>query len=258
MTNVKWEKLWPYRAVVAVDARDFSSLSSSGMQQVNQDIQKLLADALSAVGLSSSWRERHFGQHTGDGYVAGVDPEYLPALVGCFPRSLYELLRNRPRPDGRPLQLRVSVHVGPLPDSGIGDPMVQTHRLLDEDRLRQLLSRATPELTPMAMIVSERAYEDVFASGQPTGGVGPEEFARSLVRVKAFEKPAWVHIPGLDWKLADPNLLLSEPPSPEQAEQEEAPRHAHEHLPPGVITFNSKGPNATQAYRIDKHNGGQW
>ncbi|MEU1898468.1 hypothetical protein ABZ512_08810 [Nocardiopsis dassonvillei] len=252
----KWEKLWPYRAVVAVDARDFSSLNSSGMQQINQDIRALLSEAMSTIGLSSSWERRYFGQHTGDGYVAGVSPECLPALVGCFPRSLYELLRNRPRPDGTPLQVRVSVHVGPLPDSGIGDPMVETHRLLDDGRLRDLLSRATPELTPLAMIVSERVYEDVFASGKPTGGVGPEEFARSLVRVKAFEKPAWVHVPGLDWKLADPGLLLSEPPESKEISGQSSPMAGQE--PTGAVFNNHGGENIAQGYQQNfQHFGNQ-
>ncbi|GHC86920.1 hypothetical protein GCM10007079_30600 [Nocardiopsis terrae] len=203
------QKLNPYRAVVAVDARDFSSLDSDGMAVVNEDVLLLLSKAMSAVGLDS-WEERYFGQHTGDGYVAGVGPEHLPALVSCLPRALNDMLRGHPRPDGRPLQLRLSVHVGPLPDSGIGDPMVETHRLLDDDRLRGLLARATPELTSLAMIVSERAYEDVFRSGGATNGARAEEFAHCLVRVKSFEKPAWVHVPGLDWGLADPELLLTE------------------------------------------------
>lgn len=137
----RWEKLPPYRAVVAVDTREFSSLTSAGMQQVNADIQRLLAEAMSAIGLSTSWEKRYFGQHTGDGYVAGFDPEYLPALVGCFPQALYTLLRQHPRPDGKPLQMRVSIHVGPLPDSGLGVPMVETHRLLDDDGLRHILAR---------------------------------------------------------------------------------------------------------------------
>ena len=43
------------------------------------------AKALTAVGLSGRWERRMFGQHTGDGYVAGMEPEVLPGLVGMFP-----------------------------------------------------------------------------------------------------------------------------------------------------------------------------
>ncbi|WYB30159.1 hypothetical protein V6574_09045 [Streptomyces sp. SM1P] len=66
-----WKPLWPYRAVLAVDARNFSALDSTGMQQVNADIQPLLAEALDAVDVSAQWERRVFGQHSGDGYVAG-------------------------------------------------------------------------------------------------------------------------------------------------------------------------------------------
>jgi hypothetical protein len=257
MNDQKWEKLDPYRAVVAVDARDFGSLDSGGMQRVNHDIQQLLAEAMSKIGLSGSWLKRHFGQHTGDGYVAGVEPEDLPPLVGCFPGALRSELHQHRRPDGRPLQLRVSVHVGPLPDSGIGDPMVATHRLLDDGYLRRILAKATPELTPLAMIVSDRVYEDVFSSGRSTGGVGPQEFARSLVQVKTFEKPAWVHIPGLDWGLADPSLLLTKAPSEnEPKHQETAPQQAPGQ-PSSGITFNNHGSNVNQGYLQNIRNGEQ-
>lgn len=256
MSGWKWEKLWPYRAVVAVDARDFSSLPSRGMQQVNQDIRSLLSVAMSSIGLSSSWEQRSFGQHTGDGYVAGVDPEYLPALVGCFPGALHELLCEHSRPDGHPLQLRVSVHVGPLPDSGLGVPMVETHRLLDDENLRRLLNRANPRFTPVAMIISERAHEDVFSSGQPTGGAGPEEFEPHLVRVKAFEKSAWVHIPGLDWQLADPKLLLPELPTPQKTSSQSpsvAGKDSND-----VVFNNHGGENIAQGYRMNfQHFGNQ-
>src|SRR5690606_11230489 len=83
-----WERLWPYRAVLAVDARDFSSHTSKRMQEINADIQQVLGQALWATGLSAQWEQRAFPQHTGDGYAAGLDPEVLPALVGCFPGAL--------------------------------------------------------------------------------------------------------------------------------------------------------------------------
>ncbi|CAM5360497.1 hypothetical protein SHIRM173S_13017 [Streptomyces hirsutus] len=51
-----WEPLWPYRAVLAVDARNFSALDSKGMQQVNADILPLLSEALSASNVSAQWQ----------------------------------------------------------------------------------------------------------------------------------------------------------------------------------------------------------
>ncbi|MFJ9085562.1 hypothetical protein ACIRL3_24380 [Streptomyces sp. NPDC102384] len=204
-----WSRLFPYRAVLAVDARNFSAHTSTEMQQINADIQTLLDRALFGVGLSGQWERRSFGQHTGDGYVAGLDTQVLPALVGCFPDALREELWSlrQERPGRSPLQLRVSIHVGPLPDSGLGVPMVHTHRLLDDQALRDLLSRADPEVTNTAVIISERVYEDVFESGCQTGHAVPSQFKGRFVRVKTFERPARLHVPGLDWGLADSSIF---------------------------------------------------
>jgi hypothetical protein len=204
-----WEPLWPYRAVLAVDARNFGTLTSRDMQRVNAEIPQLLAQALSSSNVSGHWERRVFGQHTGDGYVAGVEPEALPALVGCFPGALRDELANRQakQPHERPLQLRVSIHVGPLPATGLGEPMVHTHRLLDDDALREVLARANPAITTTAVIISQRVYEDVFESGCLSGDALAGQFVPHLVRVKTFQRPAWLHIPGFDWRLADPAVF---------------------------------------------------
>ncbi|RNL72239.1 hypothetical protein EBF04_17055 [Streptomyces sp. I6] len=226
-----WEPLWPYRAVLAVDAKDFSSHTSKRMQEINADIQQVLAQALSAIGLSARWEQRAFPQHTGDGYVAGLDPEVLPALVGCFPGALSDVLHDyrRQHAGKSVLQLRVSVHVGPLPSSGLGVPMVETHRLLDDEKLRNLLKKANPQRTNTVMIISQRVYEDVFQSGLDTGATISDDFAQSIARAKKFAQPAWLHVPGLDWGLADRSLF--EVPeqhtsafssSAQEAQQEEA------------------------------------
>ncbi|MFF9280331.1 hypothetical protein [Streptomyces griseosporeus] len=249
-----WEPLWPYRAVLAVDARNFSALDSKGMQQVNADIPPLLAQALSVSNVSAHWERRMFGQHTGDGYVAGMDPEVLPALVGCFPDALRHALSRRraEAPAGVPLQLRVSIHVGPLPPSGLGVPMVHTHRLLDDDALRGLLNRANPEITNTAVIISQRVYEDVFESGCVNGDVLPDQFVRHLVKVKKFQQSAWVHIPGFDWGLADPDIFerpgTTEPDRQPTKVPTSAPSPQSAPAAPGAVTFSQYGPDGVQAY----------
>ncbi|AXK35751.1 hypothetical protein DVA86_27075 [Streptomyces armeniacus] len=249
-----WEHLWPYRAVLAVDARNFSALNSKDMQQVNSDIPPLLAEALSASNVSAHWERRMFGQHTGDGYVAGMDPEVLPALVGCFPNALRDaLVRRRAKiPTGAPLQLRVSIHVGPLPPSGLGVPMVHTHRLLDDDSLRTVLNRANPDITNTAVIVSERVYEDVFESGCVNGDSLPDQFARHLVKVKKFQQPAWVHIPGFDWGLADPDIFERPDSTDPEGQSQNISASVSSPQPmsaaPGSVAFNQHGAGGVQAY----------
>ncbi|QSY49132.1 MULTISPECIES: hypothetical protein [Streptomyces] len=249
-----WEPLWPYRAVLAVDARNFSAHNSTGMQQVNAVIQQVLAQALSAVGLSARWEQRAFPQHTGDGYVAGMDPEVLPGLVGCFPDALSQVLHDyrRHNPGQPALQLRVSIHVGPLPPTGLGVPMVETHRLLDHDALRDLLARANPELTNTAVVISQRVHEDVFRSGLATGGTLPAHYARSFAKVKTFEQPAWLHVPGLDWGLADPAIFETADAGTQQSASQPSSRtpseaQAQASSPaPAAVSFTQNGDGNVQ------------
>jgi hypothetical protein len=228
--------------VLAVDARNFSALTSREMGEVNVEIREVLARALASIDLEADWREHEFGQHTGDGYVGGLEPRVLPGLVGSFPEALSLALQ------GRTFQLRVSVHVGPLAGTGIGDPMVHTHRLLDDELLRRLLNRADPKVTNTAVIISDRVYEDVFRSGVTTGRTGAGEYVKRIAKVKTFERPAWVHVPGLDWSLVDPELL-EEPPKIEGEAAPPAPP-----TPPAPnFSFtqngNGSGPNI-QGYQI--------
>lgn len=251
-----WEKLWPYRAVLAVDARSFSAHTSKIMQQVNTDIQRVLAQTLSAIGMSGRWERRMFGQHTGDGYVAGLEPEVLPGLVGCFPEALRQVLTEWriSHPGQPPLQLRASMHVGPLPTTGLGVPMVHTHRLLDDQALKDLLARANPEITNTAVIISQRVYEDVFQSGCATGDTLPSHFSRRLARVKTFEQPAWLRVPGLDWRLADP-AIFEKPDTEPASEASLTPLAAPtSNAVPGSVTFNQHGAHSSQGYLQNIYN----
>ncbi|MFF7230737.1 hypothetical protein [Streptomyces sioyaensis] len=256
-----WEQLWPYRAVLAVDARNFSGHTSKTMQQINAEIQQVLAQALTAVGLSGRWERRMFGQHTGDGYVAGMEPEVLPGLVGCFPDALRQVLSEwrSGHPGQPPLQLRVSIHVGPLPASGLGVPMVHTHRLLDDQALRDLLARANPEITNTAVIISQRVYEDVFQSGCTAGDTLPSQFSRRLAKVKTFEQPAWLHVPGLDWQLADSSIFEAPEAVPASESSPSSSASEAASAVPGNVAFNYHGAHGAQGYNqtINNSFGGQ-
>ncbi|GAB3936294.1 hypothetical protein GCM10029976_047810 [Kribbella albertanoniae] len=249
-----WEPLPPYRAVLAVDARNFSPLNSAGQRAVNAGIQEVLAQTLATIGMEADWRHHTFGQHTGDGYVGGLDPILLPGLVGSFPEALSSALRGWRSDYLDDLQLRVSVHVGPLDDTGIGDPMVHTHRLLDEDLLRKLLDRADPKVTNTAVIISDRVYEDVFRSGASTGKTVAGHYLQRIAKVKTFERPAWIHVPGLDWQLVDPALLETRPSS--APPEDDAPSTSSpDHLPaPANIAFHQHGDGQqAQGYQVTAH-----
>jgi hypothetical protein len=251
-----WDRLPSYRAVLAVDARNFSSLTSTTMREVNTGIREVLAQALNAIGLEADWREHKFGQHTGDGYIGGLDPRVLPGLVGSFPQALSLALRQWKVSEraAEPVQLRVSVHVGPLDDTGIGDPMVHTHRLLDEGLLRRLLDRADPKVTNTAVIISDRVYEDVFRSGVATGRTVASQYLERIAKVKTFERPAWVHIPGLDWRLVDPEILETRPaPTSTTDAQPPAPPEGGAAVPGGVTFRQTGNGQQVQGYHVTAH-----
>ncbi|MFI5729273.1 hypothetical protein ACIA49_04070 [Kribbella sp. NPDC051587] len=245
-----WQDLPPYRAVLAVDTRNFSALDSEAQREVNSGIREVLRSALDVIGLSTEWRKHDFGQHTGDGYVGGLVPTCLPGLIGSFPAALSEALRQwKPRGNvADPVQLRVSVHVGPLDETGIGDPMVHTHRLLDENSLRRVLDRADPQITNVAVVISDRVYEDVFRSGVRTGQTVAGHYREQIAKVKAFERPAWIHVPGLDWRLVDPELF--EPPVPAEPAEQPSPKSAEK----PSMTFSQQGDGTLfQGYKVTAH-----
>ncbi|CAM5409575.1 hypothetical protein SGLAM104S_04670 [Streptomyces glaucescens] len=64
--------------------------------------------------------------------------------------------------------------------------MVETHRLLDDETLKDLLARANPQRTNTVVIISQRVYEDVFRSGLDTGTICGEDFAFNIARAKKF------------------------------------------------------------------------
>jgi len=186
----------PYRAVLVVDAKSFSDAPSFLQPELNSEIQQTLAAAFDRAGLADAWADRRFPAHTGDGYIAGTIPEYLPRLIDPLLRELQSELQERehrrlawePR-----LRLRASIHIGPLPDSGVGKPMNDTHRLLDSDQVRQLLIQTHEDVTFVAAIVSRRAYEDAVEGGYT--GLHPSQFVEVTATAKRFSDVAYLHVP---------------------------------------------------------------
>ncbi|WP_017537446.1 hypothetical protein [Nocardiopsis halophila] len=167
----------PYRAVLAVDMERFSRTSAVHQQLVGRLIPEVLELALTRSGLAQVWASPSFPRHDGDGYVLGTDPGHLPLLIDPFLDTLQRVLDEK-----RPwlaavdrelrMRMRVSLGVGPLPDTGdgsgidaMGDAMIDTHRLLDSSAVRRALARSHPDTTLVAAIIGRRVYEDVVLGG---------------------------------------------------------------------------------------------
>ncbi|KOG58251.1 hypothetical protein ADK75_02480 [Streptomyces virginiae] len=192
----------PYTGVLAVDAKDFTRLPAIAHPQVSRLIPALVDDALAAAGLGELTQAKRFAAHTGDGIAFGFATALLPFIVWPFVDRLESgLSAYNANSDSRPgLRLRVSVHVGPLPDSGRsgdgeGTARNDTHRLLDSEPVKEALARSSAAITSVAAIFSQRVYDDVILGGY--AGLHPDLCApvEAAVPGKPFRQSAWLYVP---------------------------------------------------------------
>ncbi|MER7015908.1 hypothetical protein ABT324_31115 [Saccharopolyspora sp. NPDC000359] len=191
-------QLPPYRTVFAVDAKGFSDAPSAHQEQLGQEIPQLLEQALAQCNLSRLWETRVFGASTGDGYYFGVEAVDTPFLVDPLLGELQDVLEAhdgvvRARSRDLRMRLRASIHVGPIPDSGLATPMNETHRLLDSQPVRDVLSKSDPDTTFLAVILSQRVVTDVVEAEYTK--LRRTQFKRNAVTVKNFHDIGWLYIP---------------------------------------------------------------
>jgi hypothetical protein len=207
MPDAASRTLPPYRGIFAVDTERFTGNPSAHQPDLSAAVQQVLGMALERCGHHQIWEQRRFPQGTGDGYLFGVLPEVLPFLLSPFLSALDETLAEkddalRAINRGTRLRLRVSVNVGPVPDSGdeirdrIGHPMNTTFRLLDSRPVKNALKVSNPDVTLMAVIVSQRVFDDVIRAGY-TPALHPDQLEQVTAEVpgKDFAEPAWLYIP---------------------------------------------------------------
>lgn len=202
MTSRSGVELPPYRALLVVDMKDFSGRESRDHQSLTEQIPDILANGFAAAGLRHEWADRAFSRTTGDGYVAGFRSALLPRLLNPLLGAMQQelLMINRSAAAGTPpIRMRVSLHVGPVTDSGAnaegdgsGAARVEAHRLVDAPEVKALLTRSA-DVTCVAAIISERVFEDAVLSGYT--GEGVERYVRVPVRVKSYEGVAYLRVP---------------------------------------------------------------
>lgn len=207
MSDHASHQLPPYRGILAVDTVRFTRNPSRHQPDLSASVQEVLQRAFDDCRMPEIWELRRFPQPTGDGYLLGTLPEMVPFLVHPFLDSLHEILRVKDeslRAIDRELRLRfrVSINIGPVPDSGdalrdrIGTPTNAACRLLDCTALREVLNQSNPDVTLLAAIVSQRVFDDVIRGGY-TPMLPPDRFAQVTAEVpgKDFAEPAWVYVP---------------------------------------------------------------
>jgi hypothetical protein len=143
------------------------------------------------------FRECHW-EDRGDGTLLAVPPvaDTTILLTTLLERLRAEVRRhNEVSAMTAQLRLRVAVHTGVVHWDGeglVGTAVNHAFRLLDAEQLKLALDEAGADL---ALIASERVYDDVIRHG--LGLVDPSEYQRVVISVKETVTPAWIRVPGI-------------------------------------------------------------
>ncbi|WP_380281687.1 hypothetical protein [Kitasatospora purpeofusca] len=195
-------RLPPYRGIVAVDAKGFTAHPAIEHGEISRAIPELLEQSFVRADLAEVWDDQRFPASTGDGYVFGCDPEWMPFVIHPWLHTLQETLEefNLHASGTVGLRLRVGLNIGPLPDrgrdfDGNGTARNDTHRLLDSQPVKDALATSRASVTHVAAILSERCYQDAVAGGYT--GRHPDRFTEvsATVEGKPFEQRAWLYVP---------------------------------------------------------------
>ncbi|MFF0393022.1 hypothetical protein ACFYS8_30605 [Kitasatospora sp. NPDC004615] len=207
-------QLPPYRGLVAVDAKDFTGYPAIEHGVISRAVPELLERSFERAGLAHVWDDRRFPASTGDGYIFGFDPAWMPFLIHPWLHTLQDVLTefNVHSAGAVRTRLRVSLHIGPLPDTGDefdgnGTPRNDTHRLLDSRPVKAMLAASSESITHVAAILSDRCYQDAVASGYT--GRHPDHFVEvpATVEGKRFDQRAWLYVPMPSGNLYDRRIL---------------------------------------------------
>ncbi|MEU8121055.1 hypothetical protein AB0C21_20290 [Spirillospora sp. NPDC049024] len=216
-----------YRAVLVVDAEKFSAHRDADLPDVHLEIRRVLAAACAESGLGQAWDDVRFMESTGDGILAVLPHEAVPALIDPFPRRLQDALAEcapRLRARGMRLRLRAALHVGLVDDErpdapGISTAVIDACRLLDGKPLRAALDDSDPEVTFAAFLLSAELFTPYVAGGR--SGLRESQFTEVRVQVKQFDRTAYLYVPvPSEGRRPDrreqppPEAALSAPPAP--------------------------------------------
>jgi hypothetical protein len=199
-------ELPPYRALLVVDAKSFGSNSDAAQNELAALIPDALAQAFERAGLKEVWDNALFPHGTGDGFGIGFDPRFLPAVVSKVFDQLEAVLAERDarlRANSRHVRLRMraSLNVGPMRAAdpatssavAVGSAVITTHRLLDSAPVREVLSSSDPDQTFLAVVLSQRIFEDVLAAEYAT--LPKTRVVPTDVEVKEYRGTVYLYVP---------------------------------------------------------------
>jgi hypothetical protein len=183
------------RLHMLVDQERYSPNTERRQKRLQGDMRSLLEEAAGSAGLDhASWDL----QEAGDGLFVVMPEDVDDARVlGDFLTHLNVLLGedNAPlRPECR-LRLRVALVHGISiegPNGRPGQAPVTAARFVDAPVVKDALA-GTGEAN-MVVVIDDRLFEDVVR--QRLRGLRPEAWAQVRIKVKTFDGPAYISIPG--------------------------------------------------------------
>ena len=182
------------RMCLAADVEQYSRLDTRTQSVVQSELVRMLDEAAASAGLDRATWTR---QPQGDLEFA-VLPELTPedAVLGPFVHHLAVRLGDRnARPGTQRIRLRLAVDTGVVSDAALGHAgpaPVAVARYLNAPQLRAVLATLTS--AHLAVIVSDRLYQDVVRSGRRD--LDPAQYVRVHVKVKEFGGYGWIRVPG--------------------------------------------------------------
>lgn len=190
----------------------YSRLDTRTQSTVQTDLVRLLDEAAMCTGLDRAGWDR---QPQGDQEFA-VLPEATPeaTVLGPFVRQLTARLGVfNARLSATRVRLRLAVDTGVAADAALGHAgpaPVAVARYVNAPQLKAVLA-ALPA-ADLAVIVSDRLYQDVVRLGHPD--LDPAQYVRAHVRVKEFGGYGWIQVPGHGPEEIQPSVEDAQGPLP--------------------------------------------
>ncbi|WP_380282021.1 hypothetical protein [Kitasatospora purpeofusca] len=182
------------RLCLAADMAQYSRLDTRAQSAAQADLARLLDEAALLTGLDrAAWAR----QPQGDMELAVLpdstsEAEVLGPFVNHLTAGLSEL---NTCPTVPRIRLRLAVDTGIAADAALGyagPAPVAVARYVNAPQVKAVLAALTS--ADLALIVSDRLYQDVVRYGHP--GLDPAQYVRVHVQVKEFEGYGWIHVPG--------------------------------------------------------------
>ncbi|WP_335937826.1 hypothetical protein [Streptomyces sp. PTD5-9] len=200
---------------MAADVEKYSRLDTPGQEAFQADLVRVLEDAAALSGLDRTTWER---QPQGDQEFAVLPLDAQESVVvGSYVRNLAIRLgeRNANLAESERMRLRLAIDFGVARTAALGysgPAPVSVARYLNADQLKRVLGSL--DSTDLAVIVSDRVYQDVVRLRGEGQGLDPSRYVKVHVREKEFSGYGWIHVPEHGPEELEP---LMDAPEPDRA-----------------------------------------